>query len=152
MPGVAPGGTGAAGAWFVVPVMPGLASQVTSFLTGGGHGTYQVVFAAGQQAQQYISNGFPHYPTKAEAQQEAQTLTAQAKASQTGVGNTPSKAVPNPLGGLAAIGDFFGRLTEASTWIRIGEAVLGLILIAIGLARITGTANAVASIAKARIP
>ncbi len=36
--------------------------------------------------------------------------------------------------------------------VRIGEALLGIVLIGIGLARITGAQNAVSSIAKARIP
>lgn len=56
------------------------------------------------------------------------------------------------LSGLAAIGDFFARLGQANTWIRAGQAVLGLILIGIGLARITGTANLASTIVKARIP
>jgi hypothetical protein len=45
------------------------------------------------------------------------------------------------LGGLAAIGDFFQRLTQASTWIRAAEVVLGLGLIIVGLAHLaSGTA------------
>lgn len=51
-------------------------------------------------------------------------------------------------GGLAGIGDFFARLTEASTWIRVGEVVLGLILIAVGLARITKAVPVATKIAK----
>jgi hypothetical protein len=39
----------------------------------------------------------------------------------------------NPLGGLAAIGDFFQRLTQASTWARVGEVALGGILIYAGV-------------------
>jgi hypothetical protein len=39
--------------------------------------------------------------------------------------------------GLAAIGNFFGRLEQANTWVCVGETILGLILIAVGLARIT---------------
>ena len=57
------------------------------------------------------------FPTKAAAE-------ASVKA---GKANTPSPGdsgphVGNPLKGLAAIGDFFARLTEANTWLRIGEA------------------------------
>ena len=40
---------------------------------------------------------------------------------------------PPGLSGLAAIGDFFGRLTEANTWIRVGEFVAGALLLYIGL-------------------
>jgi len=50
-------------------------------------------------------------------------------------------SVPNPLAGLAAIGDFFQRLTQAGTWIRVGQVLLGAALIIIGLARLgSGTA------------
>lgn len=54
----------------------------------------------------------------------------------------------NPLSGLAAIGDFFGRLTEGSTWVRVGEVVLGLILLAVGVARITHAVPAATRLAK----
>jgi len=47
----------------------------------------------------------------------------------------------NPLTGLAAIGDFFQRLTQASTWVRIAEGLLGLGLVIVGLAHLaSGTA------------
>jgi hypothetical protein len=46
-----------------------------------------------------------------------------------------------PLTGLAAIGDFFQRITQANTWIRIAEVVLGFGLIVVGLAQLaSGTA------------
>ena len=49
--------------------------------------------------------------------------------------------IGNPLSGLAAIGDFFQRLTQASTWIRVAEVVLGFGLIVVGLAHLaSGTA------------
>lgn len=54
--------------------------------------------------------------------------------------------LPNP------VNDFLGRLSQASTWIRVGEAVLGLILLGVGLARITGVQNVVSQVVKARIP
>jgi len=37
------------------------------------------------------------------------------------------------LGGVQAIGDFFNRLTQANTWIRVGEVAAGLLLLWIGL-------------------
>jgi len=52
-------------------------------------------------------------------------------------GNQANQPPANPLTGITAIGDFFSRLTQASTWERIGEVVLGLILIAVGVAHIT---------------
>ena len=49
---------------------------------------------------------------------------------------TVSDKPVSPLSGLAAIGDFFGRLTEASLWIRVAEVILGLGLITVGLAHL----------------
>lgn len=53
---------------------------------------------------------------------------------------------------IAGVTDFFGRLTEGNLWLRVGEVLLGIVLIGVGLARITGAQNAVSSIVKARIP
>lgn len=39
----------------------------------------------------------------------------------------------NPLSGVNAIGDFFNRLTQPNTWLRVGEVVAGLLLVYIGL-------------------
>jgi hypothetical protein len=74
---------------------------------------------------------------------------AKAYAQQTGhhPGQIPSPA--NPLKGVAAVGDFFSRLTESSTWIRIGEFIGGGILVIVGLnalARGTPVGNAVQSV------
>jgi hypothetical protein len=41
--------------------------------------------------------------------------------------------VPNPLTGINAVGDFFSRLTEAQTWTRVGEVLLGGILVYAGV-------------------
>lgn len=50
---------------------------------------------------------------------------------------------------LGTVSDFLKRLTEASLWERIGEVVLGLILIAVGIARITKAVPAATKIARA---
>jgi hypothetical protein len=42
---------------------------------------------------------------------------------------------------LQAIGDFFSKLGQANTWIRVGEVLLGIILLAVGAARITHAEN-----------
>lgn len=76
------------------------------------------------------------YPTQAAAEAAFPQGSAGTTASSSG-NPTVSNAPVNPLGGLAGIGDFFGRLTEASTWVRVGEVVLGLVLLAVGIARIT---------------
>lgn len=53
--------------------------------------------------------------------------------------------LPDPLSGLDSLA---GRLEEGSTWIRAGEAALGIILIAIGVARITRAVPIATDIAK----
>lgn len=46
---------------------------------------------------------------------------------------------------------FFG--TNAQNWlIRVGEILLGIVLIGVGVAKLTGTTNAISSLVKARIP
>ena len=44
----------------------------------------------------------------------------------------PANAVSN-LGGINAIGDFFNRLTEPNTWVRVGEVAAGILLVYLGL-------------------
>jgi len=50
------------------------------------------------------------------------------------------------LGGINAIGDFFNRLTQKNTWVRVGEVVAGLLLVWIGLSAITKDTAAAAPI------
>jgi hypothetical protein len=52
---------------------------------------------------------------------------------------------PNPLAGVADIGDFFHRLTEGSTWTRVGEVILGGILIYAGVRALSSGGSSVAS-------
>ncbi len=40
--------------------------------------------------------------------------------------------------GLATIGDFFSKLGQASTWLRVAEVLLGLGLIVVSLAKLAG--------------
>jgi len=65
-----------------------------------------------------------------------------------GSGARAAQAASNGLGGLAAIGDFFGRLTEAVTWLRAAKILAGGALLIIGIAHITGAGNALASTAR----
>lgn len=55
------------------------------------------------------------------------------------VGATPG--FTNPLTGLNAIGDLAQRLTQPHTWVRVGEAIAGGLLLFIALQALTrGTA------------
>jgi hypothetical protein len=57
-----------------------------------------------------------------------------AKATGQAAGQAASAA--GKLTGMAAIGDFFQRLGQASTWVRVGEVILGFALIIVGLAKL----------------
>jgi hypothetical protein len=60
-------------------------------------------------------------------------------------GTTPQGAVANAVNdtGLNAVGDFFNQLKEGNVWLRIGEAVLGIVLIAVALGKLTGLEDTV---------
>lgn len=60
------------------------------------------------------------------AQNEAGSLPGQV------AGGVASSGLP----GLSQVGDFFSRLTEKSTWIRIGEVLLGAALIIVSAAKL----------------
>lgn len=51
------------------------------------------------------------------------------------------------LSGISAIGDFFARLTEANTWIRIGEFLIGAMLIISGVLHFSGKSADIKDIA-----
>ena len=66
--------------------------------------------------------------------------------------NSVAAAVSNPLDFLRNIGAFFDKLSEASTWLRIGEFLLGAALVVVGISKLaSGTAagRAAAKVAKA---
>lgn len=54
---------------------------------------------------------------------------------------------PNPLSGLASIGDFFSRLTQVNTWMRVLEIGVGIVLVAVALNKLLG--NPAGDVAKA---
>jgi hypothetical protein len=66
---------------------------------------------------------------------ESGTAIAVGRGSQAALGGATRAAgdIPNPLAGINAIGDFFNRLTQPNTWIRVGEVAAGLLLIYLGL-------------------
>lgn len=72
------------------------------------------------------------------------TATGQAAQGATTGADEYAKSLSNPLDALAAIGDFFARLTDSSTWIRVGKVVIGGLLLVIGIVHITGAAGGTA--------
>lgn len=148
-------------AWFVVPVQPGLLSQIAGYFKGSS-GTYKVVktFVSQPLYNQYTAAGYgPPYDTYAAAVTAAKEFAAKGKANAlpgSGFSGIPPGSsaqqgpkLGNPLAGLAAIGDFFQRLSQANTWIRAGQVLAGLVLIAAGVARITHAIPAATKIATA---
>src|SRR5215469_7410918 len=83
-------------------------------------------FATQQDAQDW-ANAYEKNPNTLHAGSGLSPSTGTVK------GDRPPAGLPT---GLAAIGDFFARLTEGNTWIRIGEALLGIVLMAVGVARL----------------
>jgi threonine/homoserine/homoserine lactone efflux protein len=57
----------------------------------------------------------------------------QAPSGTNALGTVQGAASAVNLGGLAAIGDFFNRLTQGNTWLRVGEVAAGLLILYIGL-------------------
>lgn len=66
--------------------------------------------------------GWIGFPTQADAKAYADTLHS--------IGKTVTGAV-------TSTSDFLSRLTDPNTWVRIAEVVLGLVLIAVGVAKLT---------------
>ena len=86
------------------------------------------------------------YPTQAAAEAVAHSRG----------GGFPGPNIPgNPataIGqGISALDPFKG-LNLGNILLRVGEVLLGIVLVGVGIAKLTGTTNAVASIVKARIP
>lgn len=72
------------------------------------------------QAQQLAQEGFQGQANKAGSPTSGSLITG-------------ALGVGNPLTGVNAVGDLAQRLTQKSTWIRVGEFVAGGILIYVGV-------------------
>lgn len=136
MPAIAPG----------QPIAPGLATGNTFPQWGVGGGTpgssagWNIVEAttAAQKAT-YTSQGYLlWFGSKSAAQN-----FVSSESSAYGSGNPPQ------LAGLAAIGTFFSSLGETNTWIRVAEVLIGLVLVGVGIAKLTHAVPVATTIAKA---
>jgi hypothetical protein len=67
----------------------------------------------------------------------------------TGIGGTIVNTIVEPVTG--PISDTIGSFNLGAWFVRIGEVLLGLILIGVGVAKLTGTSNAISSIVKAKL-
>jgi hypothetical protein len=75
---------------------------------------------------------------------------AQAKAAQ-----NPTQQSPNPINdavNAAQNSDVLGSFNIGSWFLRIGEILLGLVLVGVGVARLTGAQNAISQIVKTKMP
>lgn len=97
-------------------------------------GDWQVIQADNQaQADQLKKNGYKGpYATKAAAQAAAD------KQKQSANSTVFNPQLPNPLNGVAAIGDFFSRLADPHTWLRVAEVLVGAAFLVIGLNHLLG--------------
>jgi hypothetical protein len=150
-------------AWFVVfPANehPGNAfpanAKVVSAQTGSaaykawlGNGAFTVTgtswqvdagpFSTQQQAQQWA----PH------ALSVGDWVTAGIAGVMEGAGGaTPTAAV----GTGSAVADALGGFNISAWFLRIGEILLGIVLVGVGIARITGAQNAISNIVKTKMP
>ena len=132
--------------WFVVPVMPGIISQFIGAVFTGQHGTYTVVktVKGNRLSNQYMSAGYgPPYDSYAAAMAAAKAVSKQAKA------NTTKPSLLQPGGsGVANSTNPLAGLFQANIWMRVGEVVLGIVLIAVGVAQLTHAVPLATSIAK----
>lgn len=96
-----------------------------------------------------IVNTLGPYTTQAAALAYANNPATSATGTTTsGAATNFSGLVPN-LGGLIKdAGAFFSDLTSANFWLRLSEVVLGLILIAVGVAELTHAVPVATHIAK----
>ena len=70
------------------------------------------------------------------------------------LGNVPGAVGSQVDAATEGVKGIFGLSDDdIRSWlIRIGEIVLGIVLVAVGVAKLTGTTNAIAGVVKARIP
>lgn len=123
---------------------------VISFNPLAGKSTYQYFFGSqsGAEARAKLAvDGSVTGPFASKA--AAQSAVAAHKVTPPNTNTAGPLQIGNPLTGINAIGDFFHRLTEGTTWVRVGEAVAGTLLVYVALkAMFPGTVTAIASAAK----
>lgn len=122
------------GQWWVIWTTP--LGGTTSYTGTSTPNYFQGTQAQAQARAKLVINSSTTgpYPTKAAAQAAVAAKTSVPNPPVGGQPNVPG--VGNPLSGLAAIGDFFSRLTQASTWIRVAEIIVGAGLIIVSLAKL----------------
>lgn len=142
MPGIQPGQAIAPG---VAPSTAGYPQYGVGGGTPGSSAGWKVVTAHNnQEKMQYAQQGFLVWFSSKSA---AQNFIS-SESSTVGSGNVPSTGIFAPL---AEIGDFFHRLTEGETWVRVGEVALGGIIVYAALRGLTRGSSTVGAGARSKI-
>lgn len=126
-----------ANSWWVVEYHLATASILPGFLTPPGQHLSSVVqalssAAASQQITSKIHGGNTHAVVDKVLGPFATQQQAQGSEPGQSIGATGPAGLAQSLGST-----FLGPLFQANLWERVGEVVLGLVLIAIGVARLT---------------
>lgn len=143
-------GPGGEQRWWVIPE-GGIGQLINSLTFAGTTKTLYTVKEATTRPSGAVGNS---YSTQSEAQAAANRLnsTGRAAAASQDIVNTSN--IGNPLN---ALGDLAHRLTDSSTWVRVGEFLAGAILLYVGakaffpntVGNITGVATGTVKAAKA---
>lgn len=110
------------GPWFVFPLTGTIQRQSEPVL-----------------AEALVAAGWVGYAKKADAETVAHTASLPAQA---------GSAKAAVTGAITDTGDFLSRLTSPALWIRIAEIALGLLLIGVGIAKLTNAIPAATKAAK----
>jgi hypothetical protein len=136
MPSTAPG----AGLWWVVPegtigqLVQDLTSALNNPLTGGGTHIGAIVHVVESASTPAGAVAGP-YAAESTAQSVADTYNGQVQSNLPAAQLVQSGA--NAIPGVSDIGDLAHRLTEASTWVRVGEVAVGVIILWAGIRAMT---------------
>lgn len=129
-----------------------------AWYTFPGWGTYEL---NGLAAFEINATGAHGYPTEAQAQAHPNASVSGAQAiilsgfkaastSPVGAGSTGVLQTPSSTGGLGgALHDFLGGVSVPSLFLRVGEVLLGLVLLAVGVAKLTNAIPVATRVARA---
>jgi hypothetical protein len=127
MPQIA-GGTTNGRPWFVA---------YNKYAVGALHvGTLFVPFQPSNEAEELYLQSLPfvyrEFPTELAAQAWLTSMAGKKAQALNHVIPSPA-SLGSTLSGVNAIGDFFQRLTQKATWVRVGEVIAGGVILFIGV-------------------
>ena len=151
--------------WVVVPVGSNTGTAQSPIVPPGtkiveadtGTPAYNAWLGNGSYGGQQVFTG--PFPTQAAAQNAKPAGGLQSIKSEIGAGSQVAATTPglNATGGaipagIGAAADVLGSFNIGSWFLRIGEILLGLVLIGVGVARLTGAQNAISQFVKTKMP